>query len=181
MSIVTMSSKYPVRNHQSPPRMDFKDRGSWHTCVPNFSSLVWIEVCQEPLVLKVHTWRTLRVPDWILGELDHSWHHGLSWYAIFEVCAKFQLSSMIRSVSGTPCPWSHTWRKLKVPDWSREGWGLPWHHVSTLHGIIYLCAKFQLSSMIRSVSRTHPSLKSYLEDIDGSWLESWRMGSYLTS
>ena len=136
--------------------------------MPFFSFLAWLKVYQE----QSHTWRTLRIPDWILGELDHSWNHGLSWYAIFEVCAKFQLSSMIRSVSGTPCPWSHPWRKLKVPDWSHEGWGLPWHHGSTLHRIIYLCAKFQLSTMIRSVSRTHPSLKLYLEVVDGSWLET---------
>ena len=42
---------------------------------------------------------------------------------------------------------------------------------SSLNSIIYLCAKFQHSSMIRSVSRTPQFLKSYLEDIDGSWLE----------
>ena len=41
------------------------------TCVPNFSSLAWIEVSQDPPVLKVHTWRKLKVPDWSLGGLGH--------------------------------------------------------------------------------------------------------------
>ena len=98
------------------------------TCVPNFSSLAWIEVCKEPPILEVQTWRTLRVLDWILGGWGHSWYHGLSWYVILDLCAKFQLFSMIRSVSRTPRPWS-------------------------------------------------PSL----EDVNSSWLGTWRMGSSLTS
>ena len=73
---------------------------------------------------------------------------------ILYLCVKFQLSTMIRSVSGTPCPLSHTWRTLKIPDWILGGWGHPWYHGLSLYMIIYLCAKFQLSSMIRSVSST---------------------------
>ena len=34
--------------------------------------------------------------------------------------------------------------------------------------------------MIRSASRTPASSKSYLEDAEGSWLATWRMGSSLT-
>ena len=96
---------------------------------------------------------------------------------IFDLCAKFQLSSMNRSVSRTPLPWSHTWRTLKVSDWRLGGLGHPWYHISLWYFIIYLCAKFQLSSMHRSVSRTSPSSKSYLEDAEGSWLETWGIGS----
>ncbi len=70
----------------------------------NMSSLAWLKVCQEPPVLEVHTWRTLKVPDWILGGWGHHWHHGSSWYVIIDLCAKCQLSSMIRSMSRTPCP-----------------------------------------------------------------------------
>jgi len=104
-----------------------------------------------------HTWRILKVPDWSLGGWGHPWHHGSSWYVILEFCVKFQLSSMIWSVSRTFHPWSHTWRTLKVPDWSLGGWGHPWHHRSSWYVILELCAKFQLSSMIWSVSRTcHP-------------------------
>ena len=42
-------------------------------------------------------------------------------------------------------------------------------------------AKHQLSSMIRSVSRTPHPRSPYMKDIEGSWLESWRMWSSLTS
>ena len=31
------------------------------TCVPNFNSLEWLEVCQGPPILEVYTWRTLMV------------------------------------------------------------------------------------------------------------------------
>ena len=65
----------------------------------------------------------------------------------------------------TPCPWSHTWRMLKVPDWSLWEWGHLWYHGSSLHVILYLCAKFKLSSMIRSVSRIPCPWSPYLEDI----------------
>ena len=98
------------------------------TSVPNFSSLPWLEVCWEPPVLEVHTWRMLMVTDWVFWWGGHPWHHGLSWYVVPNLCAKFQLSSMIRSVSRTPHPWN-----------------------------------------------------PYLEEVDGSWLGTWRMGSSLLS
>ena len=61
------------------------------TYVQNLSSHPWS-----------HTWRMLMIPDWILGRWGHFWHHGSSWYVILDLCAKFQLSSMNRSVSRTP-------------------------------------------------------------------------------
>ena len=57
---------------------------------------------QEQLFLEVHTWRMLMVPDWGLGGWGHPWHHGSSWLVILYFCAKFQLSSMIRSVKNPP-------------------------------------------------------------------------------
>ena len=39
--------------------------------------------------------------------------------------------------------------------------------------ILELCANFQLSSMVKSASRA----QSYLEDVDGSSLEFWKIGS----
>ena len=95
------------------------------SCVPNLISVAWLEVCQEPHILEVHSWRMFMVPDWILGGWGHSWHQGSSWYVILELCTKFQLSSMNRSVSRTPRPRSHTWRTLRVPDWRLGGWGRP--------------------------------------------------------
>ena len=92
-------------------------------CVPNFSSLAWLEVPQEPPSHpQCHTLRTLKVPDWRL----QGWHHESSWYVIFDLCTKFQLSSMNRSASRTPCPSSPTWRMLKVPDRRLGGWGHTW-------------------------------------------------------
>ena len=68
------------------------------TCVPNFSSLAWLEVPQEPPRPRSHTWRTLKVPDWRLEGWGHPWRHGSSWYVITHICAKFKLSSITRSV-----------------------------------------------------------------------------------
>ena len=75
---------------------------------------------------------------------------------------------------------SHNWRTLMVPDWSLVGWSPHWHHESSWYVILDLCAKFQLSSMNGSVSRTPLSWKSYLEEVEGSWLDTWRMRSLLT-
>ncbi len=50
-------------------------------------------------------------------------YHSSSWYVIFNFCAKFPLSSMIRSLSRNPHPRSDTWRTLKVPDWILGWWG----------------------------------------------------------
>ena len=91
------------------------------------STLIRSVSSQELPVVKVHTWRMLMVPDWIFGGWGHPWHHGLSRCVIFDLFAKFQLSSMIRSVSRTLQPWSHTRRMLMVPDWILEGWGHSYH------------------------------------------------------
>ena len=82
---------------------------------------------------------------------------------------------MFRSVSRTPVLEVHTWRMLMVPYQVLGGWGPPWHHVSSWYVILYLCAKFQLSSMIISGSRTL-SLKSILGGLGG--VPDWRLGGW---
>ena len=72
---------------------------------------------------EVHTLETLMDPIWILGGWGHSWHHGLSYYIMLNLYAKSQLSSMIISVSRACILEDHTWRMLKVLDWSLWGWG----------------------------------------------------------
>ena len=47
--------------------------------------------------------------------------------------------------------------------------------------IIYLCAKYLLSSMVGSVLRSPCPRCQYLEDIDGSWPGTWRIESSLIS
>ena len=112
---------------------------------------------------------SLHSSPWSVGGWGHPWHHGLSWFAIHDLYAEFQLSSMIISESRTHHPWSHTWRTLMVPDWCLGGWGHHWQHGSSWCVILYLCAKFQISSMIRSVPRTpHP------------WSHTWRTLRFLT-
>ena len=49
------------------------------------------------------------------------------------------------------------------------------HHESTLYVIREFYANFQLPSMIKSTSR----IQSYLEDVNGFWLELWMIGSIL--
>ena len=59
------------------------------TCVPNFNSLAWLEVCQGPPILEVHTWRTLTVPDRRLGGFGHLWWLRSSWQTRMKLSWKF--------------------------------------------------------------------------------------------
>ena len=150
------------------------------TCVPKFSSLACLEVPQEPPRPRSHTWRMLKVPDWRLGRWGHPWYHGSLWYMILDLYAKFQLPSMNRSLSRTPLSSKSYLEDIKLPDCLLGRWVYSWHHGLSWYVILDLCAKFKLSRMNRSVSRTPLSSKLYFEDVDGSWLDIWRIGSFLT-
>ena len=113
-------------------------------------SMIFRSVSRTPCPWS-HTWRTLMIPDLILGGWGHSWHHGSLWLVILYLCAKSQLCSMIISVSRTPNPRSHTWRMLMVLDWMIGKMNLSRHCGLSLYVILDLCAKFQLSNMNRSV------------------------------
>ena len=113
-----------------------------------------------------------------MEDMGHPWPQNCSWHWIHNLCAKFQHSSMFRNVSRTTLSSSVTWRTLRVPDQRHGGHGLSL--ISELFLIPNMCAKYQHSSMIRSVSRTSCPWWGYLEDIDGSWQETWRTGSSLT-
>ena len=57
----------------------------------------------------------------ILWRFDFIWLRFftlISSYVVLHVYGKFQLFLLIRRESRTPHPISHTWRMLKVPDWS---------------------------------------------------------------
>ena len=62
-----------------------------------------------------------------------------------------------------------------------EDMGHLWPHNCFWHWTSDVCTKFQLSSMIKSVSRTPCPWWEYLEDVESSWQETWRTGSSLTS
>ena len=114
----------------------------------------------------------LMVPDQVLWGQDPLWHHGSSWYGILDFCVKFQLSCMIGSVSRTPL----SSKSLLGGCW----WFLTMYLEDSVifdimdpHDMRFLsldlCAKFQVSSMIASVSRTPCPWCLYFEDTDGSW------------
>ena len=75
----------------------------------------------------------------------------------------------------------HTWRVLMDPDWSFGGLGhlgnQSWHHGSMWYVIREIYVNSQLPSMIKSASRT----QSYVEEVDSTWLEFWRIGWSLIS
>ena len=56
------------------------------TCVLNFSSVAWIEVCQEPPFLEVilggHWW-------FLTGVFGHLWYHRSSWQTMMKLSWKF--------------------------------------------------------------------------------------------
>ena len=87
-----------------------------------------LEVSQEWGVLNWGTWRTLRVPDSILGGQGHPWCHG----------------------------WPYlTQRKI------------PW--------------KFCVDNFIISVTRIGGPSWGYLDNVEGSWQDTWRTGSFSMS
>ena len=107
----------------------------------------------------------------------------------FYLCVKFQLFSMVGSVSRTPCLevilsghcWFLTgileegvildimnhynmWFFPCVPNYSSLAW-LEVHEDLPIH---------EVHTWIRCVTRTPRPQRPYLEDVDGSWLETWR-------
>ena len=94
---------------------------------------------------------------------------------------KFHVDIFIRSVLGMGGQeggylayvegfWSETWRT-----------GYPWCHgwcFSTLRKTPW---KFSVDIFIRSLLGIGGQEEWYLEDVEGSWLETWRFGSPLTS
>ena len=124
------------------------------TCVPNLSSLAWIEVCQEPPVLTVilggHWWFLTGYleDEVILDIMDRHYIWFLTYVPNFsslgwiEVCQKSHVLEVIHG---------GRWRFLT--EYLEDGAILD---MMDRHDMwfFYLCAKFQLSSMNRSVSRT---------------------------
>ena len=74
-----------------PWHMDHLDTGSW-LVYQIFSSLAWSNVCQEPPILEVHTWRMLKVPSWSLRGLSHLWLHISSWRTEMKLSWKFLIN-----------------------------------------------------------------------------------------
>ena len=100
--------------------------------MPNFSYLAQLEVCQEPP--RHHQWLGghwgFLIKD--MEDMGHLWPHNCSWHWISNVCAIFQPSNTIRSVSRTTPSSSVTWRTLRVSDQRLGG------HRSSLTSLLFL-------------------------------------------
>ena len=87
---------------------------------------------------------------------------------------KFVLISLLEVCQEGGVKKGGTWRTLRVPDRRLGGQGHPWYHgwpILTLRKIPW---KFCVDIFIRSVSRMGGPSWGYLEDVDGSWQETWR-------
>ena len=145
---------------------------------------VWIsllEVCQEWGVKNGGTWRTLRAPDSRLGGQGHPWCHRWSFLTLRKILWKFRVDIFIKSMSGIggqeggyledfECSWLDTWRTGSSL--------MSWMILFYAKGISW---KFCVDIFIRSVSRRGGQQRVNLEDAEGSWRETWRTGSFLTS
>ena len=150
------------------------------TSVPNFSSLAWVEVCQEPPVLEVILgghWRFLTgdLEDGVIPDIMYSdmW---------FPTCVP-NFSSLVWIVGCQEPPvlevilggrwWFLTgdMEDIAVPDVMNDVFFHP--KEDTL--------KFCVDSSIRSVSGRGGSRRGNLEDVEGSWQETLRMGLSLMS
>ena len=74
-----------------------------------------------------------------------------------------------------------TWRTLRVPDRRHGGQGHSWCHGWCFFTLRKIPWKFHVDIFIRSVSRMGGPSWGYLEDIEGSWTETWRTWSSLMS
>ena len=74
-----------------------------------------------------------------------------------------------------------TWRTFRVPDLRLRGQAHPWCHRWSCLTLRKIPWKFCVDIFIRSVSRMEGQKGGYLEDVEGSCLETWRRGSSLMS
>ena len=92
-------------------------------CLPNLTIITWLEVRQEPP--HHHQWLGgywgFLTRD--MEDMSHPWLWHCSWHWNLNLCAKFQHSSMILSMSRTLLSSSGTWRTLTVPEQRHEGYG----------------------------------------------------------
>ena len=96
--------------------------------------VIFLEINSVSQISNLFVKEQIMVPDWKLGGWGHSWHHGLSLYAILELYAEFQLYSMIRSASKS-YPW------VGVGGWVGGGWFVLNINISLSRSIHSHCKK----------------------------------------
>ena len=121
------------------------------------------------------------------GSWQETWRTGSSWmswmvfFTLRKIPRKFCVDILIRSVSGRGGQEEGTWMTLWVPDWRHGGQSHSWRHEWCSFTPRKIPWKFRVDISIRSVSRRGDQEGGYLEDVEGSWPETWKTGSYLTS
>ena len=73
-----------------------------------------------------------------------------------------------------------TWRTLRFPDRRHGGQGHPWQHGWCFFTLRKIPWKFRVDIFIRSVSGMGGQEGGYLEEVEGSWPETWRTGLSMT-
>ena len=93
----------------------------------------------------------------------------------------FCVDISISSVSGRGSQEGGTWRTLRVPNWRHGGHVCSWCHEWCSFTPRKLTWKFHVDISIRSASGRGGQEGMYLEDVEGSWPETWRTWLFLRS
>ena len=108
-----------------------------------------------------------------------------SWMTFFDPKIKYSERFMLISLLEVCQEWGvkngGTLRTLRVPDQRLGGQGHPWCHVWSCLTPRKIPWKFHGDIFIRSVSRMEGPSWGYLEDVEGSWPETWMTESSLMS
>ena len=148
--------------------------------MPNFKSLSQLEVCQEPSFPNGGNCRTMMVPETIFEGQGHRWCHGLPCLTSRKIPWKFYVDIFIRSVSRREVLLGGTWK-------TKGSWLDTWRTGSSVMSSMILfypkedALKVSCSYLYWKCVKNGGPLWGYLEDVEGSWPETWRTGSSLIS
>ena len=132
-------------------------------------------------VKKGGTWRTVRVPDQRHGGQGHSWHHEWCFFTLRKIPWKSCVDILISSVSGRGSQEGGYLEALRVPDRRHGGHGYSWCHELCFFTLRKIPWKFCVDISIRSPSGREGQEGGYLEDVEGSWSETWKTESSLAT
>ena len=137
----------------------------WKFCVDIFIKSVSRTGGQEG-----GTWRTLRSHYRRIGGKGPRW----SCLTLRKIPWKFCVDIFIWNVSRIEGQEGGSWRTLRVPDQRLGGQGHPWCHGWCCFILREMPRKLRVDIFVRSVSGMGGQEGGYLEDVEGSWPETWR-------
>ena len=136
-------------------------------------------MCQAWGVKKEGSRRILRIPDQRLGPQGNSWCHGWCYFTPRKIPWKCCVDIFNGSVPGMGVKKRGIWRMFKVSEQRLGGHGHSWCHWWSYFTPRKIPWKFCVDIFSRSVSGMRGQEGGYLENIEGSWLETWRIWSSL--